>query len=157
MIRSISNDFVFIHCPRTGGTSLSRSLKILVPDLIYDDINKHITHSELPEVWKNLRSFTIFRPYLEIKKSYYYHIKKWIRESSNNTTCTIWFLDHARRIDSMSFEEYMKSNEPPINTDFYRNGISKVFEYTPFDYDGIAEFCQVDKTKLKSLMDIFKE
>jgi hypothetical protein len=143
MIYSIQNDFIFIHCPRTSGTTVSRALQILVPDAVRDDLRKHDPWEALPQALKHLRSFTIFRRYTEVRTSYYHHIRKWLAESNDQTVATVWLLDHARRIESMTLPEYLVSDEPPINTDGYVHGVSKVFQYSENPYREIAEFCGV--------------
>lgn len=153
MIYSINHNFIFIHCPRTSGTSLSLALKLLVKDAVYNDLEgKHKQLNELPFVLSQLRSFTIYRPYNEIRTSYYHHIIKVYNNLTNNDLVTKWFLEHAKRIANMSLKDYLLSNEEPINTDIYKLGVDQVFEYHKNPYNEIAKFCNVDPVKLIGLM-----
>jgi hypothetical protein len=156
MIYSIENDFVFLHCPRTSGTALSRSLSVLVGDAVYSDVKKHIVWDELPRSLKKLRSFTISRPLEEVRTSYYRYITKWYRDSLNGAMATRWLIEHAGRMSNMTLDEYLASDEPPVSVDGYSHGCDKVFLFHDKPYHKIAEFCGVDPQKLTALMEVFR-
>lgn len=156
MIYSIENDFCFLHCPRTSGTALSKSLQVLVPDAKMCILKKHCVYSELPRAIQGLRAFTISRPLLEVRTSYHRYLTKWYRENADGQMATRWLLEHAQRISQMSLEEYLNSGEPPVSVDGYSHGCSAVFRYHDDPYDKIAEFCRVDARKLRLLMEVFR-
>lgn len=156
MIYSIENNFVFLHCPRTSGTALSSSLQVLVPDAVLDIPRKHIVWSELPKAIQTLRAFTILRPIEEVRPSYYRHVTNWYKSQSGREISTLWLLQHAQRMSSMTLDEYLKSEEPPVSVDGYADGCSKVFQFHERPYREIAEFCGINPDHLVSLMEIFR-
>jgi len=157
MIFSIDNDFVFLHCPRTSGTAISKSLAVLVPDARYDLLRKHCIYEELPKAIKSLRAFTVLRPFADVRRSYFNYVTKWYAERSNSELATRWLLEHANRLSRMSVEEYMKSDEPPTSVDGYQFGCDAVFQYDEKPYDAIAAFCKVDPVKFRSLLEVFRD
>lgn len=156
MIYSIKNNFLFLHCPRTSGTAISKSLAILVPDAKSDLMKKHGTHDEISSELKSLRAFTVLRPLEEVRTSYYYYLRKWYSQEADNQLSTRWLIEHAQRISTMSLREYLASNEPPVSVDGYSRGCSAVFQYHEQPYDSIAEFCGVNSIHFRNLMDIFR-
>jgi len=157
MIYSIKNDFVFLHCPRPSGTALSKSLQVLVPDAVFDNILKHIVWDELPEALKTLRAFTISRPLEDVRQSYFKHITQWYATSSDLTLSTRWLLEHAKRLSVMTPEQYLNSSEPPTTVNGYLLGCQQVFKFDDYSYRDIAEFCRVEPKKLIALMEVFRE
>lgn len=156
MIYSIKNDFVFVHCPRTSGTSLTKALSILVPDAVVDVPQKHFLHHQLPRAVQGLRAFTILRPLHEVRESYFRYITKWFRESADNTCTTLWLFRHAERLSNMSLEQYMQSDEPPVDVDCFADGCQRVFHYHDEPYHDIADYCGVDRGQLTQLVNMFR-
>jgi hypothetical protein len=74
-----SADFIFIHVPRTGGTSLTNIFGVL-PGVSKDvHFLKHAKASEIKriideDVWNNAYKFSIYRENEEIAKSWYKHL-----------------------------------------------------------------------------------
>lgn len=156
MIYSLERDFCFIHCPRTSGTAISKALSILVPDAVYDEPRKHWLHSQLPVTLKSLRAFTVLRPLQEVRVSYYRFITKWIREADPEYPATVWLVRHADRLAKMTIEEYLKSNEPPVDVDVFADGCHRVFQYHDSPYHEIAEFCGVVPVEFVTLVNMFR-
>lgn len=157
MIYSISHDFVFLHCPRTSGTAITKSLSILVKDAVVDRVGKHAIYNDLPAAIQQLRAFTVQRPFYEVRVSYYRYITRWYAQESDAVLSTRWLLKHAERLASMTLDEYLASDEPPISVNGYVNGCKAVFQYHDAPYRQIARFCRVDESKFMSLMEIFKD
>lgn len=158
MIYSLENNFVFIHCPRTSGTAIRKSLRILVPDAV--EISGGMKHSpitDLPFQLRELRSFTVWRSPGDIRRSYYRHIVNWYRNAGDHEPSTKWLAEHAVRVASMTEAEYMESREPPLNTDGYSSGVGTVFRFDLRPYREIASFCGVDKSDFESLMGVFRD
>ncbi len=72
------NKFVFIHIPRTGGTSLTETFGVLpaVSKCVYE--YKHATAREIrrligAKAWNNAYKFTVYRDPYEIIRSWYQH------------------------------------------------------------------------------------
>jgi hypothetical protein len=156
MIYSIENDFVFLHCPRTSGTAISKALSVLIPDAQFDLLRKHCVYEELPKPLKALRAFTVLRPLRDVRQSYFRHVQKWYRENANGAMSTRWLLEHAQRLGQMSLEQYLASDEPPCSVDGYSHGCDAVFEFGQKPYADIAQFCRVDPKQFCALMDVFR-
>jgi hypothetical protein len=156
MIYSIKNDFIFLHCPRTSGTAISKSLLALVPDAQYDDIGKHVVYSDLPNALKTLRAFTVLRSFRDVRESYFRHVRAWYEKDAISVLATRWFVEHAQRLSAMSLEEYLASDEPPVSVDGYAEGCREVFQYEAKPYNQIASFCGVDPGQFGLLMEAFR-
>lgn len=157
MIYSISHDFVFLHCPRTSGTAITKALSILVEDAVIDDVTKHAIYAELPVALQRLNAFTVLRPLDEVRRSYYRHVVHWYAQDADTVLSTRWFLRHAERIVSMTLEEYLASDEPPLTVEGYAHGCQAVFQYHESPYQQIANFCRVHQGKFQALMEMLKD
>ena len=158
MIYSLKNNFVFIHCPRTSGTALSLAIKRLVPDSVYNNIEyKHAKLCQLPKPLTQLRSFTIHRPCLDVRRSYYYHMLNVYNSLNDFSVGTKWFFNHVQEIAKMSIDDYLVSSHEPLNTDDFSIGVDKVFEFEKFEFDNIADFCGIDAKKLRLLVSAEKD
>lgn len=117
-----SNKFIFIHIPRTGGTSLEEMFGGLptVSKLLHD--NKHAPASVAksfidPSIWREATKFTIYRDPWKITCSWYKHLLS-MRDRLQDSTAE--FREYCLRVSSLTFNEYLK--QEIFSGEFVRQG-----------------------------------
>lgn len=104
-------NFVFIHIPRTGGTSLEHMFGGLGTISKIVHLHKHAPASQaksfiLPSIWKQARKFTIYRCPWDITVSWYKHL---LSMRGNLQDSTQEFREYCLRVSSLTFNEYLNA------------------------------------------------
>jgi hypothetical protein len=68
----VTNDFVFVHIPKTGGTFIDVVLRNHLAVADYQ-AERHAPHSSLPAKWRHLPSFCVIRNPWDWYVSWYHY------------------------------------------------------------------------------------
>jgi hypothetical protein len=118
----VTNKFVFVHFPRTGGTFITDVIMKFFPSA--KEIGYHLPRSLLPEQYTNLPVLGVIRNPWEFYVSWYHHV--WPRDAA--TPLTSWLTENGEQ----QFEGYTR-NALNLGTDNDR--LDLLIETVPDEVD----------------------
>ncbi len=115
MIYNLKRRFVFVHIPRTSGTSMTKALCILFPDSFVGRYKlKHyrargIKRELLPQ-WQRYFRFSVIRSPWDIIESdwRHTHYNPLVGASDRPPNIAPWWFDHVHEVAAMTFDQFVQ-------------------------------------------------
>lgn len=158
-----SKKLIFIHMPRTGGTSLSLALTARFTDALWDNrlsfppdipAGMHCSARLAMEQYPGYQTFTILRDPVGVFRSHYGWLQRWSQASADDPGIQewpAWFADWVYRTAQLSFEQVVQDAmklrllcNPGGFLQTYCHESTQVFRYSDCVHQEIATWLDVE-------------
>lgn len=156
LLKTANRPVIFIHIPKTGGTSINRALKLPPPDKS-KQIAKHYTLAVIkkhlpPNIWAEAYKFAFVRnPYERLFSHYQYRLKhgRVLHNHGQQLSFTEWVKQVLPATEPNNLQAqhlWISTQEEQIEVDF----VGK-FEQLTADFQQICSDLNIPKVKLPHL------